>query len=128
MDRPRRASDFRQLLGRAAEHAAVVLLEAQGVRILLRNYRCRMGELDIVALAAPDLLLIVEVRARSRSDFGGGAASVDARKRQRILRTARHLLMMRPDLGKLRARFDVIEVQVAAERLSCNWIPAAFTC
>jgi putative endonuclease len=128
MDRPRQARNFRQQLGRAAEDAAVVLLEAQGVRILLRNYRCRMGELDIVARAAPDLLLIIEVRARSRHDFGGGAASVDARKRQRILRAARHLLMMRPDLGVLRARFDVIDVQVAQERLSCSWIPAAFTC
>jgi putative endonuclease len=127
MDRPRLASDFRQQLGRAAEDAAVALLEAQGVHVVLRNYRCRMGELDIVAQAAPDLLLIVEVRARSRRDFGGGAASVDARKRQRILRAARHLLMMRRDLRALRARFDVIDVQAEGEQLNCCWIRAAFT-
>ena len=125
-------SDFRQQLGRAAEDAAVALLQSQGAELLLRNYHCRMGELDIVARLAPDLLLIAEVRARSRSDYGGGAASVGATKRRRIVRAARHLLMMRRELRPLRARFDVIEVDVrwrdGVAELRCNWIKAAFDC
>ena len=52
--------------------------------LLQRNYRCRMGELDLIAQQAPDVLVIAEVRLRSRLDFGGGAASVDARKQQRV--------------------------------------------
>jgi putative endonuclease len=129
MEGPREPSDRRQQLGRAAEDAAVALLQAQGVTILLRNYRCRMGELDIVAQAAPDLLLVVEVRARSRSDFGGGAGSVDAGKQRRIVRAATHLLMVRSDLRRLRARFDVIDVQAGpARELRCQWLQAAFSC
>lgn len=118
----------RQQLGRAAEDAAVALLGSQGARVVLRNYRCRMGELDVIARLDPDVLLIVEVRARSRADFGGGAASVDAAKRRRIVRTARHLLQGAPELRRLRARFDVVEVQVRGGQLHCNWIKAAFEC
>lgn len=129
MDGLRTAGDFRQQLGRAAEDAAVALLQGHGITILLRNYRCRMGELDIVAQAPPDLLLVVEVRARSREDFGGGAGSVDAGKRRRIIRVASHLLMLRSDLRRLRARFDVIDVHAdSSQKLSCQWIKAAFSC
>ncbi|MEO7775208.1 MAG: YraN family protein [Steroidobacteraceae bacterium] len=122
------ALNGRQALGRAAEDAAAALLRSQGVAILLRNYRCRIGELDIIGTLAPDLLLIVEVRARSRADYGGGAASVDATKRRHIVRTAQHLLMTHRELRSRRARFDVIEVQVRDGALLCNWIKAAFGC
>src|SRR5579871_380506 len=93
--------------GRAAEDAAVAYLEAQGVRILLRNFRLRMGELDIVARDG-NTLAIIEVRTRSTNKFGGAAASVDWRKQTKIRRAAAQLLQQRKDLAGLPVRFDVI--------------------
>jgi putative endonuclease len=119
---------FRQRAGLQAEDAAAAYLQAQGAQVLLRNYRCRCGELDIVARLGPDVLAIVEVRTRSSNVFGGAAASVDARKRRRLLRAASLLLQQRRDLARLRARFDVIVVRdpgSGAPRI--EWIKHAFS-
>src|SRR5437899_12551223 len=84
-DAPRtRSGDMeRQRIGQSAEDAAVAFLEAHGVTILLRNYRGKVGELDIVARDG-STLVIVEVRLRSSDRFGGAAASVDPRKQAKI--------------------------------------------
>lgn len=108
-------------IGLAAENLAARFLEQRGLTILLRNYRCRMGELDIVALD-DSVLVIVEVRCRASDEFGGAAASVDGRKQHKIVRTARLLLQERRDLARLRARFDVVVVQ--GRRV--EWIRHAF--
>ena len=94
--------------------------------LLQRNYRCRMGELDLIAQQAPDVLVIAEVRLRSRLDFGGGAASVDARKQQRIVRTSRHLLMKQPPLARLRVRFDVLDLHPDGDGHHIDWLRGAF--
>jgi putative endonuclease len=117
----------RQALGRAAEAAAASHLAGHGLEILLRNYRCRMGELDIIARAAPDILVIAEVRLRSRRDYGGGAASVDGLKQGRIIQASRHLLMTRPALARLRARFDVLDLEPEGDGYRIDWIRGAFT-
>lgn len=117
----------RQALGRTAENAAVDHLVAQGLDILLRNYRCRLGELDIVAREAPDILVIAEVRLRSRRDYGGGAASVDGPKQRRLIAAARHLLMTRPALARLRGRFDVLDLEPGDAGYSIHWIRGAFS-
>ena len=116
----------RQSLGRAAEEAAAAHLAGQGLEILLRNYRCRLGEIDIVASEAPDVLVIAEVRLRSRRDYGGGAASVDCGKQRRIQQAARHLLMTRPALSRLRGRYDVLDLEPASAGYEIRWIRGAF--
>ncbi len=117
----------RQRIGERAESAAAAFLRAQGARILLRNYRCRCGELDIVALVGPEDLAIVEVRARSSEAYGGAAASIDAGKRQRLVRAAGLLLQQRRDLAGLRVRFDVIVVSdPCSEPPRIDWIKHAF--
>ena len=82
-----------------------------------------MGELDIVARRA-HLLVIAEVRLRSGRQFGGAAASIDAAKRARIVRAARHLLRCRPSLARLVVRFDAL--LLAAADGPIEWIEAAF--
>jgi putative endonuclease len=120
---------WRQRLGNRAEDAAASYLQAQGARILLRNFRCRCGELDIVAQLGEDELAIVEVRTRSSQAYGGAAASVDAGKRQRLIRAASRLLQQRKDLARLRARFDVIVVcDPFADAPQIEWIKHAFSC
>ena len=119
---------WRQRAGLRAEDAAAAYLEAQGAHVLLRNYRCRCGELDIVARVGRDELAIVEVRTRSSDAYGGAAASVDAAKRQRLIRAASRLPQQRKDLARLRARFDVIVVcDPCGDTPRIVWIKHAFS-
>lgn len=117
-----RPSDGRQAAGQLAEARAAAYLESQGWQILLRNFRRRGGELDIVA-RQHDVLVVAEVRMRSREDFGGAAASVDHRKQRRIIATAALLLQTRPALARYRVRFDVLVVRDG----TIDWIQHAFT-
>src|SRR5690606_24172186 len=92
--RPRRATGARtpkQRAGAAAEDAACAHLAAHGCRIVARNVRYRVGELDIVAFD-DDELVFVEVRLRTGNAFGGAAASVDAFKQRRLVRAAQQFL------------------------------------
>lgn len=116
----------RQRIGAAAESVAADYLERQGAEILFRNYRRRLGELDVVARQG-EVLLIVEVRTRSSDAFGGAAASVNGTKRRRIVRAAQQLLQHHRSLARLRARFDVIVVRdpLAAEP-KVEWLRGAF--
>ncbi|HEX5458383.1 MAG TPA: YraN family protein [Steroidobacteraceae bacterium] len=118
---------WRQRKGLWAEDAAAAYLRAQGAHILLRNYRCRCGELDIVARIGESELAIVEVRTRSSDAYGGAAASVDAGKRQRMVRAANRLLQQRRDLAHLRARFDVMVVSDRDHAPRIEWIKHAFS-
>lgn len=112
----------RQQIGRTAEDSAVAFLEARGVEIIARNFRRRLGELDIVA-REQDTLLVIEVRKRSSNKFGGAAASVDFRKQAKLRRAAALFLEQRRDLAGLRVRFDVI----ASSPTGIEWIKHAFT-
>lgn len=118
-------------LGRIAEELAAVHLSEAGAEILLRNFRRRCGELDIVARHG-STLLIVEVRLRSDSRLGDGAASVDRHKQRRITNAARQLLQQRRDLARYPVRFDVISLSPAASSASSEprwrieWLKHAF--
>jgi putative endonuclease len=105
-------------------------LEAAGLQLLTRNYRCRAGELDLVMIdAASQVLVLVEVRSRSRSDFGIAAATISADKQRRCSLAARHLLLARRELRRLRARFDVIAIDPPAQAGGepvVTWIRNAF--
>lgn len=116
----------RRELGAAAEEIAAAYLAAHGAEILERNYRRRLGELDVIAREG-DTLLIIEVRTRSTSAYGGAAASVDVRKRRRIVRAAQQLLQRRGELGRLAVRFDVVVVSnVKTAQPTVDWIRHAF--
>jgi putative endonuclease len=113
----------RQQAGRAAEARAVQVLQQAGFTLVARNFRCRLGEIDIVARRA-QLLVIAEVRLRSRQEFGGAAASINPGKRRRIVRAARYLLRTQPALARLAVRFDALLLSAADGPI--EWIEAAF--
>ena len=116
----------RRQIGQSAEDIAARYLEERGATVLLRNYRRRLGELDLVARLG-DALLIVEVRTRSSEEYGGAAASIGFHKQRRIVRASQQLMQQRRDLAALAARFDVIVVtELAAGRPRVEWIPHAF--
>jgi putative endonuclease len=77
--------------GAAAEALAARFLAARGLTIVERNYRCRGGEIDLIARER-DTLVFVEVRLRSGDAFGGARASITAAKRRRLERAASHYL------------------------------------
>lgn len=112
-------------IGQRGEDAAARYLEARGLRLLERNYRCRGGEVDLVMLEG-DTLVLVEVRLRSSAEFGGAAASVGLRKQRRFTLAARHLLMTRPALRDLPMRFDVVALEAGPEGPRLDWIRDAF--
>jgi len=114
------------VLGRVAEALAARHLERLGYRILVRNFRARGGELDLVATDG-DTLAIVEVRYRASERYGGAAASITRGKRSRIVRAARVLLAKNPPLAKLAVRFDVVEVRGPTDDLHCDLIRGAFS-
>lgn len=121
-------------VGAAAEDFAARWLEAQGARLLLRNFRRRRGELDLVA-ELRGVLIIAEVRLRADTLHGGAAASVGATKQRRIVHTAMQLLQLRPDLARLPVRFDVLALTPigpqggdgAAAGYQVEWIRHAFS-
>ena len=116
----------RQDIGRRAEELAAQFLRDQGLEILARNYRRRLGELDLVARAA-GVLVVAEVRSRATATFGGAAASVGWRKRQRITRAASALLKQHPELARLAVRFDVLIVSAPlSPSPSIEWLRHAF--
>jgi putative endonuclease len=114
--------------GAEAEEQAVALLRAAGARIITRNYRCRLGEIDIIAREGPSLLF-VEVRLRSHPGYAGAAASVGPRKQRRLIRAAQHFLQRYPRWRELPCRFDVIafEPPQSAGEDGANWIRGAFS-
>lgn len=116
----------RQQSGRRAEDLAAEFLRAQGCEILERNYRRRLGELDLIARER-GVLVIAEVRTRAQERFGTAAASVDRRKQRRITRAAQQLLQQRSDLARLPVRFDVLVVgDLATPNPRIEWIRHAF--
>jgi putative endonuclease len=123
----RRAPINRARTGREAELAAGRFLEAQQLTILERNYRCRTGELDIVAQTIDGIVVVAEVRLRSRCNYGGGAASVDWHKQRKIQRATRHLLATHPALARCAVRFDVLDLKPAGDGFTIDWIRHAFS-
>jgi putative endonuclease len=112
--------------GGAWEVLAAKMLQNHGLRIVERSYRCRGGELDLIC-ADREQLVIVEVRARGTMAHGGAAASVDLRKRRKIVLATRHFLMMHPQFADAPVRFDVVAIERKndAEPL-VRWIRNAF--
>jgi len=106
--------------GRRAEDLASAYLKAKGLEILERNFRAKVGEIDLIA-KDQDEVVFVEVRARSGRGYGGAAASVDSSKRRRLVRAARLWISARGWEGA--CRFDVVTLDGA--RL--EHLPAAFT-
>ena len=117
----------RLLIGRKAEEAAVRFLQLERLTIHFRNYRCRNGEIDIVAETKDGVIVIAEVRLRSSARFGGGAGSVDWRKQRHIQCAASHLLARHAALRRRAIRFDVLDLTPdGADGYRIEWIRQAF--
>lgn len=112
----------KRIIGTLYETKAAEYLERAGYHILERNYRCRMGEIDLIALHQ-GYLVFVEVKFRKDAYAGYGAEAVDWRKQKRIIAAARWYLMEK-HRGEIPCRFDVLsflgeEIQLIQDAFWC---------
>lgn len=109
--------------GAQAEQLAADFLKKNGLSLLHQNYRCRFGEIDLI-MQDGATLVFVEVRLRSRADFGGAAASIGAAKQGKLLLTARHYLSTLRKIPP--CRFDALLLH-AADGGQIEWLKNAFS-
>jgi putative endonuclease len=112
--------------GAWAETIALQHLQRQGLELVTRNFRCRLGELDLV-MEHHHMLVFVEVRLRVNTRFGNGAESVTLIKQRKLVRAAGIFLSRHPFYQNRRAKFDVVSVSKRNYRARCDWIQNAFT-
>lgn len=96
------------IIGREGEDIAVDYLTKKNFRIIERNYRCRMGEVDIIGIFFRELVFI-EVKTRSNISFGYPYEAVDSRKILKIRRVAQNFISERK-LYNMDVRFDIISI------------------
>ena len=93
-------------IGNIGEEAAVQALKKCGYKIIARNYRTKMGEIDIVAKDG-EYTVFVEVRLRKSNAFGSPADTIDRRKQQKIIKTAQ-MYAVKNDIYDSPMRFDAV--------------------
>ena len=112
-------------VGARFEQRARKELERAGLRLLASNYTTRHGELDLI-MREGDTVVFVEVRHRLRAAHGDAAASVNATKQGRLIRTAQLWLAAHPRYANHPCRFDVVTYDGPADSAEMNWLRAAF--
>lgn len=100
---------YKKLLGRIGEKTAENYLKKQGYKILERNYKTRVGEIDLIA-SDNGYTVFVEVKARSSDSYGAPSEAVDKRKREKYYKVASEYLLKK-GLSDTACRFDVVEIE-----------------
>jgi len=112
--------------GHAAERLARGRLERRGLVWIASNYRCRLGELDLV-MADASMLVVVEVRYRRHTRMMNPCESLTVGKLRRVALATRHFLHRHPRWRDAPVRFDVVAIHGPLEEARMNWIRGAFT-
>lgn len=112
---------LRQLIGKFAEGRAEAFLKSRGLTLESRNVRSRFGEIDLI-MRDGEVLVFVEVRSRSRSDFGSAADSITIAKQRRIVLAAREYLARHAEPPP--CRFDVVTLD--GHQNAPVWLKDAF--
>lgn len=116
----------KSLLGKRAEELTLAELKRRGYEIIETNYRCRFGEIDIIAKDGKTLVFI-EVRSRRSNEPSFPAESVDEKKQAKLVLTAQHYLSAHEALSDTPCRFDVAAVRFERGKpVSIEIIPNAF--
>lgn len=112
-----------QQKGRIAEKRALDYLKGEGLQLVLSNYACPLGEIDLI-MRDKDYLVFIEVRSRTGRYFGDGAASVNYSKRKKIIKTSAYYLIKNRIQDKFPLRIDVVSIDGTSE--SITWLKNAF--
>lgn len=114
----------RRTVGESGEEAAVQYLLRRGYHILQRNYRCRFGEIDLIARDGGTLAFI-EVKTRRSRQFGPAASAVTFEKQRHLIK-ASQMYMAQTKKAYALCRFDVVAVEIDAHGLHIELIKDAF--
>lgn len=112
------------ILGNRAEKLAAKYLARQGLTLTQKNYRCKLGEIDLI-MQHDDYLVFVEVRHRKSMRYGGALESVDHRKQNKLRHAAEHYLL-KHKITNSPARFDILCVNGQLNKPDFQWIQNAF--
>lgn len=125
LNRPRQnVKSHNQTFGAWGEDLVAEWYRDHGYQIVARNWRCRQGEIDIIA-SRGSALVICEVKTRANADFGSPALAVDVNKQQRLRRLAAHWLSENPN-SRVAVRFDVAAVLGPKDKVTLEVFEAAF--
>jgi putative endonuclease len=117
---------WRHRKGQHFEEAALRYLQQQGLHLVMRNFRCKLGELDLVMLAS-NCVVFVEVRYRRTNDYGAAHSTVDRRKQSKLRNAARYFLLNNPHFANAPCRFDVVGLEGNHRQPpTIQWIQNAF--
>ncbi len=119
-----RAEVDRRGFGNQGEGAAAQFLERRGYAICARNFRCRYGELDVVA-EKDGTICFVEVRMRSSAIWGDPSHTISWSKQRRVVKAALHYLLAHGMKGKM-IRFDVVSIVGRGGAAAVEHLPNAF--
>ncbi len=113
-------------VGDDAEKRALRFLVAHGLRPITRNYRCRLGEIDLI-MQDGNCLVFIEVRYRRKNPYANAALSVDRRKQQKLLRAAAMYVSGKRFRNPPKMRFDIIGIdRDECSGLQVSWLKDAF--
>lgn len=114
------------LTGATCESLALAYLEQRGLTLLARNYRCKIGEIDLI-MRDGSSIVFVEVRHRRSRHFGGARASISHGKMRRVARTAQVFMKHQRISFETPIRFDVVTIDGALDHQpKTSWLQAAF--
>jgi putative endonuclease len=109
-----------QETGASAENKACAYLQQQSLQLITRNFRCKMGEIDLI-MQDKNELVFVEVRCRNNSFFGGGLDSITDSKQKKLIKAASFYLQQKR-LTEIACRFDAVAISAN----TIEWIKNAF--
>lgn len=115
----------KQQQGHSAEDAALAFLQARGLRLIERNARYSVGELDLI-LQHEGTLVFAEVRQRRSNAFGGAAQSIDRRKMKKCALAAQCWLKRHPQFAEAPCRFDAVLLTGGENAWQIEWLQDAF--
>ena len=118
------ANNGRRHTGESGESIAVKFLKKNGYKIIEQNYRCKLGEIDIIARDGR-VLTFIEVKARRTGGFGGPKWAVTPQKQRKISMVALQYLKETEQMEK-KARFDVVAIQLLPDHPDVEIIKNAF--
>jgi len=113
------------LLGEQAEQLAQKVLASHGLKLIEKNFRCKVGEIDLILLDQ-DCIVFTEVRARTSKQVMHPFESIDVYKQQKIVCAAEFFLLKNPRYADYLCRFDAIAIDFSQAKPSLSWIKDAF--
>lgn len=108
-------------IGHEMENLACAYLQQQGLQLLLRNYRCRMGEIDFI-MRERECIVFVEVKYRRQLQYGASVEMIHHAKQLKLIRTANYYLLKNRLALNQSARFDAVTIDGPSQKQKICWL------